>query len=341
MSSTNNSRAAFVGFFIAIGLLILIVGIFTLGGQQKTFVKGLHITARFSDVSGLIKGNNVWFSGVKVGTIRKITFSGVHQVDVDFNIEESVQKYIHKNSGARISSEGFIGNKIIVIDGGTADAPVIQSGDLIKADKMLSTDDIMKTLQQNNQNLLTITGNFKKLSGDIINGKGLVGEMLTDSSLALKFRGIVQNLQSTTQSTQRMAAALGQFSGKINTKGGLADQLLTDTTVFSKLQTSANQLQAATSKAGAVADNLNTASNKLNSSDNALGLLLNDQQTASQIKATVDNLQQGSVKLNDDLEAVQHNFLLKGFFKKRAKDEQKIKELDSLHIAPKKIKVKN
>src|SRR5579875_2354686 len=162
MSSTDNRRAGIVGLFIAIGLFILILGVFTLGSQQKTFVKGLRITARFSDVSGLIKGNNVWFSGVKIGTIRKITFAGVHQVDVEMNVEDNVQKYIHKNSGARISSEGFIGNKIVVIDGGTADAPVIQNGDILAADKMLSTDDMMKTLQKNNENLLEITGNFKK-----------------------------------------------------------------------------------------------------------------------------------------------------------------------------------
>ncbi|GAB2688692.1 hypothetical protein GCM10027037_09060 [Mucilaginibacter koreensis] len=341
MSSSSNGRAAIVGLFIAIGLAILIVGVFTLGGQQKTFVKGLHITARFSDVSGLIKGNNVWFSGVKVGTVKKISFTGTHQVDVEFNVDGAVQKYIHRNTGARIGSEGFIGNKIIVLDGGSADAPEIQDGDLIKAQTMLSTDDIMKTLQQNNQNLLAITGNFKKLSQQIVEGKGLVGALMTDSAMAYKFRGIVQNLQNTTQATQVMAQQLDRFSAKVNTRGGLADKVFTDTSVFNRLQASANNFQAASAKANTVVDNLNRASSKLNSTDNALGVLLNDGPSALQLKSTLNNLQESSVKLNDDLEAVQHNFLLKGFFKKREKEEQKVKMLDSMHIAPRKIKVKN
>ena len=51
-------------------------------------------------------------------------------------------------------------------------------------------------------------------------------------------------------------------------------------------------------------------------------MMLNDQQAASNIKVTLQNLRSGSQKLDEDLEAVQHNFLLRGFFKKKAKKEK-------------------
>jgi phospholipid/cholesterol/gamma-HCH transport system substrate-binding protein len=51
-------------------------------------------------------------------------------------------------------------------------------------------------------------------------------------------------------------------------------------------------------------------------------MLLNDEQSANKIKLTLQNLQSASKKLDDDLEAVQHNFLLRGFFKKKAKREK-------------------
>jgi phospholipid/cholesterol/gamma-HCH transport system substrate-binding protein len=123
-----------------------------------------------------------------------------------------------------------------------------------------------------------------------------------------------------------MADQLKTFSAKINTKGGLADKMLTDTAVFAKLQQSANQLQEATAKASTLTDNLNRASGKLNTTDNALGVLLNDQNSATQLKSTLNYLNQSSIKLNDDLEAVQHNFLLRGFFKKREKEAEKATE---------------
>lgn len=326
MSFKENKYAFWVGLFIAVGLVIFIVGIFTLGNQQKSFSKGLHLKARFDNVSGLIKGNNVWFSGVKVGTIKSITFTGINQVDVEFNVDGAIQKFIHKNAVASISSEGFIGNKIIAIDGGTPDAPAIADGDMLNAKGMMSTDDIMKTFQKNNENLLAITNDFKVLSKKMVEGKGLAGSLLSDTSLAMRFKAVVQNLQNTTSSTSRMADELTRFGYKMNTKGGLADKMLTDTALFAKLQQSANQLQEATAKAGVLTDNLNKASNKLNTTDNAIGVLLNDQPTASQLKNTLDQLNQSSAKLNDDLEAVQHNFLLRGFFKDREKAKKKAAE---------------
>ena len=326
MSFKENKYAFWVGLFIAIGLVIFIVGVFTLGNQQKSFSNGLHLQARFDNVSGLIKGNNVWFSGVKVGTIKKISFTGINQVDVEFNVDPAIQKFIHADAIAAISSEGFIGNKIITIDGGTPSARLVQSGDVLNSKGMLSTDDIMKTFQKNNENLLAITSDFKILSKNMVEGKGLAGTLLADTALAMRFRSVVANLQSTTSRTAVMADELSRFGYKMNTKGGLADKMLTDTALFAKLQQSANQLQEATAKAGTLTDNLNRASNKLNTTDNALGVLLNDQPTAAQMKNTLDQLHESSIKLNDDLEAVQHNFLLRGFFKDREKAKKKAQQ---------------
>ena len=308
-----------VGIFLALGLLIFVLGVFTLGGQQKSFEKSIHISAVFDDVAGLKKGNDVWFSGVKVGTIRSIRFVGISQVDVSMRVDQNTQQYIHRNSGVRISSDGLIGNKIIVIDGGSPRAPVVQDGDVLQAQKLLSTDDVVKTLQQNNQNLLAITTDFKLLSRKILQGKGTVGALLADSTMGIQLRSSMRNLEAATSSAARLATQLNQFSNKMNTKGGFADKLFTDTATFNKIKGAVTQLQQAAGNATVLTNNLNKATNKLNGTDNALGVLLNDPKGAAQVQSTLYNLQQSSVKLNEDLEAAQSNFLLKGFFKKKAK----------------------
>jgi phospholipid/cholesterol/gamma-HCH transport system substrate-binding protein len=319
MATTENRKAIMVGVFLALGIVIFVLGVFTLGGQQKSFQKNIHISAIFDDVAGLKKGNDVWFSGVKVGTISSIKFVGISRVDVLMKVDEATQQYIHRNSGVRISSDGFIGNKIIIIDGGSPQAPVVQDGDALQAEKLLSTDDILKTFQQNNQNLLAITTDFKLLSNKILQGKGTVGALLADSTMGMQLRNSMRNLQAATQSAAHLATELDQFSNKVNTKGGFADKLLTDTLTFNKIKGAAAQLQQAAANASIFTNNLNKASNKLNATDNTLGVLLNDPKGAAQIKSTLYNLQQSSVKLNDDLEALQHNFLLKGFFNNKEK----------------------
>lgn len=323
MAQSDNRKQITTGVFIFVGLVIFVLAIFTLGGQRKTFVKSFTLNVVFSDIQGLKAGNNVWYSGVKVGTIKKIQFYGKSEVQVFLSVEEEAHKYIHKNATASISSDGLIGNKIIVINGGDPKYPFIEDGDRLQVATTLSTDDIMKTFQVNNKNLVDITGDFKTLARGLVEGKGSAGALLSDEKIANNFRKIVSNLERTTTSTDRMARELDQFSKKLNTKGGLADKLLTDTAVFAQLSRSVNELQRTARAAAEMTQNLNAASAKLNQSDNAAGLLLNDKQTADQVRSIMTNLETSSKKLDEDLEALQSNFLFRGFFKKRAKEEAK------------------
>jgi phospholipid/cholesterol/gamma-HCH transport system substrate-binding protein len=318
---SDNKRGITVGIFLFIGLAIFLLGVFTLGSQKKTFVKSFSLNVVFDDIQGLKVGNNVWFSGVKIGTIKKLQFYGTSQVQVFMNIEEEAHKYIHKNSKATISSDGLIGNKIVVIDGGSPKFPFVEDGDQLAVNTALSTDDIMKTLQVNNKNLVDITSDFRTLARNLVEGKGTVGALLTDQKVADNFKAIVINLQNTTASANKMIEDLNDFSKKLNSKGGLADQLLTDTVVFAKLKASVTELQKTAASAAVLTQNLNQASAQLTKNDNAVGLLLNDAQTAEQVKSIMKNLESSSKKLDEDLEALQHNFLLRGFFKKKAKDE--------------------
>jgi phospholipid/cholesterol/gamma-HCH transport system substrate-binding protein len=319
----DRKRGITVGVFIFIGLAIFLIGILTLGGQKKTFVKSFTVNVVFDDIQGLKVGNNVWFSGVKVGTIKKIQFYGTSQVQVFLSIEEVAHQYIHKDAKASINSDGLIGNKIIVIDGGSPSFPFVEDGDRLQVNKTLSTDDIMKTLQTNNKNLVDITTDFKILARNLVEGKGAAGALLADEQIAKDFKAMVANLEATAVSTNRMSKELNSFTAKMNTKGGLADKLFTDTAVFAKLQSSVNEFQQTATAAAKLTENLKVASAKLNANDNALGLMLNDKQTAEQLKVIMRNLETSSQKLDEDLEALQHNFLLRGYFKKKAKEEAK------------------
>lgn len=316
---TNNKKAITVGLFIFLGLLIFVVGVFTLGSQKKAFNKSFSVNVVFNDIQGLKAGNNVWFSGVKIGTIKKIQFFGTSQVQVFMNLEEEAQKYIHKDAKALISSDGLIGNKIVVISGGNPKFPFVEEGDRLLVDPTLSTDDIMKTLQVNNKNLIEITNNLKALTGNMVKGKGTIGMLLTDSGMAIKVKSAVYNLEATTANANKLTKQFAQFGTKLNAKNGLTNKLLTDTTIFPKLQKTATSFQASAKSAATLTNNLNMVSEKLKDSKSPLGVLLNNTAAGNDLRVTLSNLKTSSKKLDENMEALQHNFFLRGFFKKKAK----------------------
>src|ERR1700743_684626 len=108
----DNRKAIITGIFLFLGLVVFVVGVFTLGGSQKSFSKTVHVNAVFADVNGLKAGNGVWFSGVKVGTISKVEFSGISRVSVKLTVDQDAQQYIHQNAMVKLGSDGLIGNKI-------------------------------------------------------------------------------------------------------------------------------------------------------------------------------------------------------------------------------------
>lgn len=81
------------------------------------------------------------------------------------------------------------------------------------------------------------------------------------------------------------------------------------------------------------ADNAALASNdivgivdKINNGEGTLGRLIKDEKMADNIDQTVSNLKTSSKKLDENMEAAKHNFLLRGYFKKKEKAEAKAKE---------------
>lgn len=327
MSTSKNKRAAIVGLFIFLGLAILVAVILFMGGQKKTFARSIELKAMFNDVSGLRQGNNVWLSGVKVGTVRNISFDSNARVTVTVGVLESVQPYIHQDAKAKIGSESLIGNKIIVIEGGSPQLPVIQSGGILGVQKVLGTQSIMDTLQQNNRNFLAITTNLKTITDRLAAGQGSIGKLLKDETLAATLQSSLNNLQSAAVNAKSLTAHLSSYTSKLQSPGSLTNDLVTDTIVFNRLRQTIIQLQQMSQSANGVINQLQSASAGLNKSINntssPIGVLLSDQQSGANLKATLENLQSGSQKLNDDLEALQHNFLFRGFFRKRAKEKSK------------------
>ncbi|HEY3369592.1 MAG TPA: MlaD family protein [Prolixibacteraceae bacterium] len=320
MKNTPNKKAVIVGVFVLIGLIFLVLGILVIGNLSETFKRKIEIVTLFDDVSGLQVGNNVWFSGVKVGSISHLQFYSVSKVKVGMKVEVKSVPFIHKDALVKLGSDGLIGNRILVIYGGSAEAPPVGPGDTLKVEKTFTSEDMINTLQENNKNLLAITTDFKVISNKMANGEGTIGKLLTDESVYTHLDAATVSLQNAAAQAQKLIGSLNKFSDGLNKKGTLANELTTDTIVFNSLKASVRHFQQIADTASIFINNLKEASGNPNTS---VGVLLHDEDAGARLKQTIQNLETSSQKLDEDLEAAQHNFLLRGFFKKKDREQKK------------------
>ncbi|MET3878971.1 MlaD family protein [Chitinophaga sp. OAE865] len=323
----GKKRAVIVGIFVFVGLAIFVTAVMMLGKQQKLFSKSIQVKAYFKDVNGLSVGRNILYSGVKIGTVKKISFVRTNQILVVMNIDEASQEFIHKDVEARISSEGLMGNKIVMLSGGTPNMPVIEDGDQLHVVSGLSTEEIMSTLQVNNKSLVEITNNLKTITKGIVDGKGTLGRLLTEDTIYKNLNTTMAGLNDAVVNTRRLTGALSLYASKLQTKGVLSNDLVTDTVVFAQLRTAVAEMNSAAANANKTVEDLRFASQgvraNLDDPEAPVGMLLKDTLLADAFKETIYNLESSTQKLDTNMLALRNNFLFRGYFRKQAKRERK------------------
>jgi phospholipid/cholesterol/gamma-HCH transport system substrate-binding protein len=319
MNETPNKHTVMVGLFVLIGLGILITGILMIGNLHETFKRKMKVIALFDDVGGLQAGNNVWFSGVKIGTVKSLQFDKESQVKVIINIELKAQEYIRRNAKIKTGTDGLIGNKILIIYGGTSLTSQVEDGDTLMVEKSFSQDDMVNTFQESNKNLQTITTDLKKVSETLASGDGTIGKLIHDNHVYENIDATTTSLRHATESADQLLRSLTTFASGLNSKGSLANELVTDTVVFHALKGSVLKLRQMVDTARVMMSSVREAEKNPSS---AVGALLHDAESGARVKAIIKNLESSSRKLDEDLEAAQHSFLLKGYFKKKKKEKQ-------------------
>jgi phospholipid/cholesterol/gamma-HCH transport system substrate-binding protein len=316
MNESSNKRAVVVGVFIIIGLAFLTAGVLVIGNLHETFSRKIRVVTILDDVSGLQTGNNIWFSGVKIGTVKHLEFFDKSSVKVVMKIDRTVRPYIRKDAKVKISTDGLIGNKIIVIYGGTSEAGEVGDGDTLGVEETLSTENMMNTLQESNKNLLDITNDIKVVTKKLAAGESSAGKILDNDSLYQKIDQAASSLKRAGKNAERMIGSLAEFSAKLNRKGTFINDLVTDTSTYKTVRNSAKSLQQASDSASALVTQIRQSTAGVKS---PAGVLLNDEASATHLKSILSNLDNSSRKLDEDLEGLQHSFLLRKYFRKKNK----------------------
>ncbi len=209
---TETSNSVKLGVFVIAGVILLIVAIYFIGQKQHMFSSVFRISGVFKNVNGLQVGNNIRFSGINVGTVENITIVSDTAVRVDMVIDEDVQKFIKNDATAIIGSEGLMGNKTINIAPGSMDESYIKDQGAIKTMQPVDFDEILGQLNATTQNAALITDDLSAIMNSIRSGKGTVGKLFMDTTLAKDLNQTIKNLRGGTKGfEENMDAAKHSF----------------------------------------------------------------------------------------------------------------------------------
>jgi phospholipid/cholesterol/gamma-HCH transport system substrate-binding protein len=309
-----------LGAFVLGGLVLFLIALFFIGSERNIFARTFQISAIFKNIEGLKEGDNVWLSGVKIGTVKKVQIITEGKVVVTLSLKDKQNEFIKKDATAFIGSDGLVGNKIVVIRTGKLPQE-IDDNDTINSLSPPDTQELINIAKEVGDNTKSLTTDLKKIASKINNGQGIVGELLNDGPLAQDFRKAVSTLKATGTNTARASADLSALLDQMKNGDGLIATMVSDTTMATTFREAVANVKEVSKSASLMAANLEDVSEKMNSKKNAVGVLLADTVFAGKLQTTLDNAQSASYKLDEDLEALQHNFLLRGYFKKKKKKE--------------------
>jgi phospholipid/cholesterol/gamma-HCH transport system substrate-binding protein len=311
-----------LGLFVLAGALFLIFSLYMIGRNRNLFGSTFTISASFQNVNGLMPGNNVRFSGIDVGTVKNVELESDTSVRVVMIINKKLKKYIKKNSIAAVGTDGLMGNKLINISGQPGNSPSVEDGDKILSLIPVETDAMLRTLNITNENIASISSDLKTITQKINNSASL-WKLLSDATIARDVKQAALNIKTASHNAAVAGNEFVALTRRVKSGDGLAGALIVDTVLVYKLRQSLSDIQLASNQAAIMATDLKVVAERMKQGEGAAGSLLSDSLMLERLNQTFKNVEEGTAKFNENMEAMQHHPLFRGYFKDKEKEAKK------------------
>jgi len=314
-----------LGVFVLAGLLVLIATLYYIGKNKGLFSNNYELRVHFKSVNGLLSGNNVRFSGIDVGAVKSVVLLNDTTIEITMNVETRMRNIIKRNAVARLGTDGLIGNRVVNISPGQGEAPFAQPGELISSREEMNTDAMLQTLHETNENIAAISEELKVTIHNI-NTSAQLSMLLNDTSLTLNLKSSLIHLRETTRKASAFMTEASTTLSLASEGNGTLATILTDTAMAFQIKQAVQKIKTVEDSAERLATELNQMvagiDKDLNHGQGTVNALLKDSSMANRLRNTIESVEQGAEGFNQNMEALQHNFLLRGYFKRQAKKKK-------------------
>lgn len=143
------------------------------------------------------------------------------------------------------------------------------------------------------------------------------------SKAPIDMEDVMVSIKKSVDNASIITGQIAEFSYKMNHGNGTLSKLISDEEFAKSLKTTLSNLENSSNEFAHF-------TNKMNNGKGALSKLVTDEKMGKMIDSTLTNVKTGTDGLNEVIEAAKHNFLLRGYFNKKKKaEEKKQDELDN------------
>jgi phospholipid/cholesterol/gamma-HCH transport system substrate-binding protein len=240
-------------------------------------------------------------------------------------IVTKMKTIIRKNAVVSITTDGLVGNKVVNIAPSKQPAALAVEGDYLVSKKAVDTDDMLQTLYKTNNDVSVIASGLKSTI-ERLNNSSALWEILNDKSIPRDLRMAFANLRMATGKAGNMVDNFNSIVTDVKNGKGSVGALLTDTSFAVNLNEAVLKIRAVGEEADQLAAEISKViagiDQDLNNGSGTANALLKDSLMVIKLNASLDNIQKGTDGFNHNMEALKHNFLFRGYFRKQEKQKR-------------------
>jgi phospholipid/cholesterol/gamma-HCH transport system substrate-binding protein len=257
-----------VGALVLAATAILIALIFLMTGSTGgLFSRRIILRSYFPNAAGIKVGAPVTLEGVTIGNVtmlRVVPDRNPKPVEVRMQVAERYVSFLHTDSKASIAQAGVLGDSFVDIDSTRAVGPPPKNDAELPVGGAPTIQDVISDSAVSIQEINQLVRKVEILVDSLNSGRGTVGALINDPTLAKKVVSIADNLQTIT-------GAMAQGKGTLG-------ELINDNTLATKLNTAVDQL--------------NTLVADLNAGKGTAGKILKDEALYNNLNAAAANTKQ-------------------------------------------------
>lgn len=181
---------------------------------------------------------------------------------------------------------------------------------------------MLQILSKTKSDIAIIAANLKT-TGQRINSSNALWALLNDQSIPQELKTSLVNIRRATGKAGNTVNDLHAIITDVKNGKGSVGALLTDTSFAQNLDEAIAKIKKGSDEGDLLAGEINKVvaglRNDVNNGKGTVNALLNDSMMAIILNASLDNIQRGTDGFNQNMEALKHNFLFRGYFKKQEK----------------------